>query len=516
MDGRVSKSRRTRLKLSRALQQQLIEAITQKEIEAENPGTPIQKDSVREDHFRNTAKRRFDDISDIDESAEPSPKRARPAEIEVQQPQPLRAKVSYASFLQDFIDPIPHIYDHRGSVNIPEWLESLKTDRQTHCRSDGQLWYPRKETVSRRLTASVLEMSTKRNADGSTASNKSSGSQGDEGVSYNDPSLDSRLTSTTSDKINVDSQIYRWQNLAENGIYLQHPCDPLPKHIIDLITMTRKDRGSLNPSSNIAEKDRGLYDLQLGASEPDVESYLRQKLFPVLELQDILMRTLRAQMIRTVVPNAGFGKRVCTPIPDILYGYDSTKAFLDRRSQMLAAGISVIGTNHQGSIYPFFLVEFKGETSGSGSFFGATNQCLGGSATCVNSCESLNRLLKESQISKNKPEPLETVVFSAVTNGTEVRVHVSWKDSQKGYPMTRYPMAIVDSFLLHKPADLLALSKCISNIRDWVLGKRLDHIREILDAIIESRQLPRTSKASPASSNRSDSTGSRKSRKTSP
>ncbi|KAJ3579396.1 hypothetical protein NPX13_g1166 [Xylaria arbuscula] len=424
MDGRVSKSRRTRLKLSRALQQQLIEAITQKEIEAENPGTPIQKDSVREDHFRNTAKRRFDDISDIDESAEPSPKRARPAEIEVQQPQPLRAKVSYASFLQDFIDPIPHIYDHRGSVNIPEWLESLKTDRQTHCRSDGQLWYPRKETVSRRLTASVLEMSTKRNADGSTASNKSS------------------------------------------------------------------DRGSLNPSSNIAEKDRGLYDLQLGASEPDVES--------------------------TVVPNAGFGKRVCTPIPDILYGYDSTKAFLDRRSQMLAAGISVIGANHQGSIYPFFLVEFKGETSGSGSFFGATNQCLGGSATCVNSCESLNRLLKESQISKNKPEPLETVVFSAVTNGTEVRVHVSWKDSQKGYPMTRYPMAIVDSFLLHKPADLLALSKCISNIRDWALGKRLDHIREILDAIIESRQLPRTSKASPASSNRSDSTGSRKSRKTSP
>ena len=47
--------------------------------------------------------------------------------------------------------------------------------------------------------------------------------------------------------------------------------------------------------------------------------------------------------------------------------------------------------NTQGLVYPFFVIEFKADgPGGSGSMWVATNQCLGGSASCVKIAERLN------------------------------------------------------------------------------------------------------------------------------
>ncbi|KAI0505752.1 hypothetical protein F5B22DRAFT_495813 [Xylaria bambusicola] len=529
MDGRVSKSRRTRVKLSRALQEQLLDAIAKKDTEVSK--APIQKDSISEGCLRNPPKRRFDQISETDDLGPVPTKRARLAEIEVQQPRPLRAKSPYVSFLQDFIDPIPNI--HTGSVFVSEWLESVGSDRQTHCRSDSQLYYSAKSSISPRSTSSVPDMGTKRDADGFVVpptpdSTISPYSQEDEGennyASCNEPSLDaytssritrdSQISKTSSGRGLIESPSYRWQNLADNNIYLHHPCDPLPEHIVKLIKMIRQDHGSTSLSLDDLKKDRGLYDLQLGATEPEVELYLRQNMFPRPGPRDILMRALRQPMVRQLVPNAGFKSKVSTPVPDILYGYNFAKAFVNKRSQLLASGVAVIPANHQGVIYPFFVVEFKGETCGSGSLWAATNQCLGGSASCVNCSEFLNRQLRESRSISDKCEPMDTAAFSVATNGTEARLHVSWKDNEQGYSM-----AIVDSFLLQRPEDFLELRKCVLNIIDWGMGKRLEHIRAHLDTLIEgSRQrTPETAQShSPLMPTGTPaSTGSRKKRRTS-
>lgn len=50
--------------------------------------------------------------------------------------------------------------------------------------------------------------------------------------------------------------------------------------------------------------------------------------------------------------------------------------------------------NSQNLIYPFFVIEYKGDgPSGVGSLWVTTNQCLGGSASCVRLAERFNRQL---------------------------------------------------------------------------------------------------------------------------
>ena len=72
--------------------------------------------------------------------------------------------------------------------------------------------------------------------------------------------------------------------------------------------------------------------------------------------------------------------------------------------------------NSQGLVYPFLAVEFKADgPSGSGSMWVATNQCLGGSASCVNIAEGLNRQLR--QCKSDKVQPIGSTAFSIAMNG---------------------------------------------------------------------------------------------------
>jgi hypothetical protein len=93
-------------------------------------------------------------------------------------------------------------------------------------------------------------------------------------------------------------------------------------------------------------------------------------------------------------------------------------------------------------IYPFFVIEFKGD----GPLWVATNQCLGGSASCVNVAERLNCQLRHCK--SDKIRPIDSAAFSIAMNGTEARLYISWKHNELDYYIQK-----IDSFLLQKPKD---------------------------------------------------------------
>jgi hypothetical protein len=113
----------------------------------------------------------------------------------------------------------------------------------------------------------------------------------------------------------------------------------------------------------------------------------------------------------------------------------------------------------------------------------ATNQCLGGSVSCVNIAERLNYQLRQC---KNKKEvrPIDSAVFSIAINGTEARLYISWKHNDLDYYMRQ-----VKSFLLQEPEHYMVFRKYVRNIIDWGKNKRLKQIQESLDDLLkESRK----------------------------
>jgi hypothetical protein len=89
----------------------------------------------------------------------------------------------------------------------------------------------------------------------------------------------------------------------------------------------------------------------------------------------------------------------------------------------------------------------------------ATNQCLGGSASCVNIAERLNRQLRECKSAE--VQPIDSAAFSIAMSGTEARLYISWKHNELDYYMRR-----VKSFLLQEPDHFLEFRKYVRNIID--------------------------------------------------
>lgn len=126
-----------------------------------------------------------------------------------------------------------------------------------------------------------------------------------------------------------------------------------------------------------------------------------------------------------------------------------------------------------------FFIKFKADgPGGSGSLWVATNQCLGGSTSCVNIAEGLNRRLR--QCKSKEVQPINSATLSIAMNGTEARLYVSWKRNELDYYMKH-----VDSFLLQKPRDYIEFRKHALNIIDWGKDERLNKIRDSLNSLLE-------------------------------
>ena len=199
-------------------------------------------------------------------------------------------------------------------------------------------------------------------------------------------------------------------------------------------------------------------------------------------------------MLKSTVPNSSTALRISTPHPGLLYGYKSEKAFSDVACRHQFASIRTESSaNNENLTYPFLVVEMKpGRKS---DLDAATYQALGGVASCLQTLEGLQ--LRFEDFSSASQTAVDNIVFGIVTNGTETRLFVSWKDAQ-GFFMQR-----IGAFLLREPEQFHQLRQYLRNIVDWGRGKRLEQIRHGLSHLPKvgiSRKRRQTS--SQGSSNR--------------
>lgn len=396
----------------------------------------------------------------------------------LRQPKPI-SQPPYASFLKDPTDPDPRYTSNQTLVS--NWLESLEADRRKSCRSDSHLDYPDSSIPSRQLTRSAPEMSRTRDSDGfvlpptpSTLGSRSS-------PSNVGSAFPSDITSRSSGRSLVEDPFYRDLNLADNGIYMRPISEKLPDSIASLISNIGKDRASPGPSQDSVSNDANLYQLKMGGGEPEVEEYFRNNIYPSPNATDTLKRGDKQPMSKHNIPNTRSKLRVSNPVPDMLYGYSREAAFSQQQPQLVFMGAEPAGNNN-GLMYPFFVIEFKGDgPNGSGSMWVATNQCLGGSTSCVNIIERLNYRLE--RYIGDKTRSINSAAFSIAMNGREATLYISWKHDEINYYMRE-----VRGFLLQDPEHYVAFRKYVRNIIDWGNGTRLNEIRDALETLLEENR----------------------------
>ncbi|POS68581.1 hypothetical protein DHEL01_v213025 [Diaporthe helianthi] len=431
-----------------------------------------------------------------------------PSQTTLAQPKP---KAPYPSFLKDFVDPVNLATDpvpvHRS---VFEWLESVRSDREERCRSDGYLRPSDHDLSSRQLSGSAPDMGRSRDADGFAVplTPGSTGSRSFRADADAGSIARSDLTGAPSDsgrstgRSLVEDPNYRKLNLAAKNIYLRSSREKYPQHIASLVDDVGKDRSSPAPSPDQVWQDLSLEDLETeGFDEPKVEKYFQSTIFSDPKSRDSLARSDRQPMLKHVVPNTDARFRLSTPIPDMIYGYNHRDAFPQQRTQLISMGTEPMA-NSQGLTYPFFVIEFKGN---SGDLWVATNQCLGGSMSCVNMAERLNQQLKECK--SDKIRPIDSTTFSIAMNGTEARLYISWKHNELDYYMQK-----VKGFLLQEPEHYIEFRKYVRNIIDWGKDKRLKEIRDSLESLLEAsrRRVSTAAKSRPSPSGGSGTSRSKR------
>ncbi|KAM5368303.1 hypothetical protein ACJZ2D_009571 [Fusarium nematophilum] len=273
------------------------------------------------------------------------------------------------------------------------------------------------------------------------------------------------------DKSPVEDPKYRRYNLASNEIYMLTSSGRAPDHVAALVSFVRRDRDSPGPSKHQVWRDKELEAIGMGAAASDVEYYFLRKVLAGCNHGGLLAISHRAPMAKKAVPSSGSHLQVSTPMPSMLYAYSADEVFPQQQAQLISMGTGMQASDqHEGSLYPFFVVEFKGD---GGSMWAATNQCLGASATCVNINDTLNCRLR--QCGGDAVQLIDSAAFSLATNGSEARLYVTWKPDE-----FTYHMAMIRSFLLQDAEHYLKLRKYVLNIMDWGRGRRLAEIRKSL------------------------------------
>ncbi|KAF7867310.1 hypothetical protein EAF04_005393 [Stromatinia cepivora] len=448
-----------------------------------------------------------------------------------QQPKPLPLKHPRALFLEETVDLLPSSFAPRycpESVksSVTQWVESVsgsgsESYRERHCRSDTLLGHSNCDIIPRRFTKSAPNMDSdgldRRDSDGFAlpsvpASAKSflynANPEKDSLPLGYGPSYMSGVSLGSNRKNLVTSALYRDTNLDVNNIYICSFYEEFPSDIAGLVDLVNKDRDTPGLSPGQVKPNTDLEFLEMAGGESDVEEYFRTHLFPVPRSTDALQRTVKIPIAKHAVPDSGFTLKVSTPVPDILFGYRRKQAFPQQQTQFGFIGDEMV-VNSQGLVYPFFVVEFKGDgPSGCGSLYVATNQCLGGSASCVNIAERLNRQCKNKNFRAS-----DSAAFSIAMNGTEARLYITWK-----YDELKYYMRKINSFLLQDPEHYAKFLKYVLNIIDWGMGKRLKEIQKSLDTLLEEDRkiASQQAKSRPPPPSDDSTNSSRQKRKSSP
>ncbi|MCJ1468572.1 hypothetical protein MMC07_007201 [Pseudocyphellaria aurata] len=253
--------------------------------------------------------------------------------------------------------------------------------------------------------------------------------------------------------------------------------EEFPEYISVLINLVSRGRYSPEPSLD-PEQEEKLEMLASGAPETDIQRWFREWVFT--EFRNALHCSDRMPMAKRAVLCTFVEHRVGTPKPDLLYGYERRLAF--PQHCLLGSLSSDVTATASNQAYPFLDVEFKGDgPSGCGSIWVATNQCLGGAASCVNLAERLNDRLQGCK--NDEIRPLNRSAFSIVLNGRETRLFVCWKHKDLNYYLQE-----VEGFLLSHADHYLLFRRYVRNIIGWGKGQRLQEIRDSDKLLEEDRK----------------------------
>lgn len=298
----------------------------------------------------------------------------------VQQPKPIPLKRPFTSLLEDLVDqpsscPAPKRYRpesvDRFVTQRVEPTSQSETYRERHCRSDNLLGYPDGDLISRRLTKSTPNMVYP------AASRLTMPPTPDPfrprlSINPSDDDSASGGPGRSSGKSLVENPGYRDWNLAANNIYMRFPSEQFPEHVNSLIDRIGRDRHSPGPSVDSVRRNSKLHQLEIRGSESEVQTFMSNEIFH--ESAGTLQRIENMPMSRHTIPNNSSSKyNVSNPVPDVLFGYDLHKAFPQQQAQLHSMEGEMVGNCLQ-LLYPFFVIEFKGDgPSGAGSLWVATN-----------------------------------------------------------------------------------------------------------------------------------------------
>jgi hypothetical protein len=135
-------------------------------------------------------------------------------------------------------------------------LESIGSDNRNRCSRSDSFLRRASSPIPRHLAKSAPEMGGHtRDADGflvpltPTASAGSRSHQPDQTwtPSYTGSVAPSDASGRSTTRSLVEDPLYRETNLAANGIYLRHPCEPVPDHVAALVDQVGRDRDSQGP-----------------------------------------------------------------------------------------------------------------------------------------------------------------------------------------------------------------------------------------------------------------------------
>lgn len=404
----------------------------------------------------------------------------RSSGVELQHSQPRRLKRGFGILPEDSDLPTSKRVYHR----IAHWLDTLHSPTRAHS-SDS---YRRPAISSRTRSCSAPAMSSfigTLHPAPSTSCSFLQPLQSDYDCQLCAEPTESSKT-TTSGATKVGDAFYRDDNLRMNYVHLRTHDKALPPELH--IIMNQIYAACTPPPPQLPGCDPALAQLEYGAGEVAVERYFNANVFP--EIDGPSHRSDKCMMYKHAIPgNPETPLRLSQPVPDIVYGY-RYDAFTEPQQMQLGGMGPEVKANSDNLYYPFLVIEMKAdgpheEEGGGGGLYVATNQCLGGSASCVKLAIDVYTHLRSC--GDVKVHVHSNAAFSIAMNGTEARLFITWKDDGCHYYMQK-----INHYMLQRPEELWHFRQHVRNILDWGGNARLDGIRETLDTLLEERRIERS------------------------
>ncbi|EJP62521.1 uncharacterized protein BBA_08605 [Beauveria bassiana ARSEF 2860] len=296
-----------------------------------------------------------------------------------------------------------------------------------------------------------------------------------------------RTTGGSSTRSLVDAEHYRLENLKmRNGIEMRVDREPLPPAIQALVEPLGLQQPPPTPTAcdeKFVRAIRARNDCLAMSVKNSVRQRFDGSIFPRPEFGDPILRTDSLIMAEATLPtrftSAALKKlsgrvrrlsRLSIPIPDILYGYSYEVFPREERSLLYHVLTDVNVVNENLNVLPFLIVEFRGDGE---SMWSCINECLGGSAACVNVGRRLNMKL----VVNGQSPSFNSAVFSIAINHEIAHLYVTWRPSD---PAAEYYMQRIGVYAVEDMHHYLILQRAVRKIIEWGIGPRLDHFRECL------------------------------------